>query len=762
MLFALSHITVVPPATLRHTFLVGAHDSAVMIRHRFVKAVVLLSTILSGLAGQSQTQPTTANRPKVGLVLEGGAALGLAHIGVLTWLEEHRIPISYVAGTSMGGLIGGVYATGHSPAEIQTLVTQIDWDKVMRGEISFQDLAYRRKEDAQDYPNGLEFGLKNGIRFPEGFNSGHQVGLILDAISLPYSEMKSFDDLPIPFACVATDLVSGKAHVFHDGSLAQALRSTMSLPGIFSPIRREGSVFVDGGLLDNLPVDVAAGMGANVIIAVHLQTKPLEPDETLSSFSVLGKSISVVIAANELRSMEKADVLISVPLADYSSTDYKKSAALIRAGYEAAEKKASVLSQFSLDEAAWKQYLAERNARVKTVPVPQFVEVVGAKPALAKETQELLSRGIGKPVEVTELGQQLTNLLGSGRYSRIGFRMIEKDDQQGLLIVADEKEYGPPFVRPLLVIDGSEYNRVQFFVGGRITFFDVGSFGSEWRNDIVVGSGYGIRSEFYRPFGEELHWFIAPRGFASNTETDFYQKETLLAQYRERQFGGALDAGYQFNRSTELRIGYEVADQDFYPYVGSPTFGTLDGRVGNTTLRFTRIGRNDPIIPRKGFDLHFRAQWYDSNPGAKAGFPVAESRMTLFHPISESGSLFFSGFGGTTFTYHHTGFPPFSLGGGQDLAAYGRNEFLTNQYFLFKVGYIHRLWSLPPLLGDRIYAIGTYEAGKVYDLQPNTSSVPTDVSGALVINSIFGPVVVGAAYGATGHYKFFYRIGRIF
>src|SRR5271154_1285343 len=167
-------------------------------------------------------------RPTLGLVLEGGGALGLAHIGVLQWLEEHHIPINYVAGTSMGGLVGGFYATGNSPAEIRELTHEIDWDEVLRGQIPFRDLSYRRKEDAVEYPNSLEFGLKRGVQFPEGFNSGLQVGLLLDRISLPYSEMQSFNDLPTPFACVATDLVSAKRHVFRDGSLAQALRSTMS------------------------------------------------------------------------------------------------------------------------------------------------------------------------------------------------------------------------------------------------------------------------------------------------------------------------------------------------------------------------------------------------------------------------------------------------------------------------------------------------------------------------------------------------------
>src|ERR1700742_2220906 len=219
--------------------------------------------------------PAPANRPTVGLVLQGGGALGLAHVGVITWLEEHHIPVNYIAGTSMGGLVGGVYATGRNATELRDVVNGINWDQVMSGQTPFDDLSFRRKQDARDYPNSLEFGIRKGIQFPAGFNSGQQVSLILDQVSLPYSESKSFNDLPIPFACVATDLVSGKPKVFHDGSLSLALRSTMSLPGIFTPVRTKNAIYADGGLLQNIPVEVAKAMGADLTLAIHLAEAPL-------------------------------------------------------------------------------------------------------------------------------------------------------------------------------------------------------------------------------------------------------------------------------------------------------------------------------------------------------------------------------------------------------------------------------------------------------------------------------------------------------
>ena len=238
------------------------------MKFRTVPSLLLSCTLLSSCYSTAQEVPTPgpAGRPKLGLVLEGGGALGLAHIGVLQWMEEHRIPVSYVAGTSMGGLVGGIYATGRSPAEVKEITNGINWDDVLRGQTPFQDLSFRRKQDEHEVPNSLEFGLTKGLQFPGGFNSGQQVSLILDKVALPYSELTSFNDLPIPFACVATDLVSGKPHVFRSGPVALALRSTMSLPGIFTPVRTGDHIYADGGLLNNIPIDVAKEMGADITI----------------------------------------------------------------------------------------------------------------------------------------------------------------------------------------------------------------------------------------------------------------------------------------------------------------------------------------------------------------------------------------------------------------------------------------------------------------------------------------------------------------
>ena len=730
---------------------------------RLLHALILIAVVSVSAAQEStvHNDSVITNRPKIGLVLEGGSALGLAHIGVISWLEEHRIPISYIAGTSMGGLVGGMYATGKSPVEMQELVSRIRWREVLRGETPFRDLDYRRKEDKLYYPNRLEFGLKHGIRFPEGFNSGHEVGLILDRIALPYSELKSFDDLPIPFACVATDLLSGKEYVFRNGSLATALRSTMSLPGVFTPVRTGSHIFADGGILNNLPTDVAKAMGADIIIAVHLQVKMLVPEESLSSVGVLSRSMSVVVAATELRGMEGADVLITVDLSGYRSMDYEKSAEISKLGYEAAQSKAAILNTLSVDEETWKRYVNQRQSRMRTAPEPQFIDVKGTKPEAAREIERTLVSNVAKPVDSDSLDRQLTDFTGVGRYSRLSYRMTAQDNRPGLLITADEKPYGPPLVEPLVVLDGSDYNNVRFKMGARITLFDVGGFRAEWRNDVIAGFEYGVRSEYYRPLTSTSRWFVAPRGFAGSSQFDVYSKDTLIAEYRDRQEGGALDFGYQIDRSSEVRFGYEGANEKFSPRVGAPVLPTVTGRRGISSFRYSLIGVDSPIVPHSGKLALFRTAWFDAKPGASSGFPLSEVQISRFKPLSKSSSVFLTAAGGTTFSSSDTGVPLFSLGGVRALAAYGNNEFLTNQYFLFKAGYIRQLGELPPFMGKDIDFVGAYELGKAYGGR-YISRLPTDAVAGIVINTIFGPVLVGGAYGDTGHQKFFFNLGRIF
>lgn len=723
-----------------------------------VSLVCLASTV--ALTQESQS----SEHPKLALVLEGGGALGLAHIGVIQYLEEHHIPVSYIAGTSMGGLVGGVYATGRNAAEVRDLVKSIKWDEVISGQIRFDDLSFRRKQDAREYPGGMEFGLRNGVQFPSGFNSGQQVDLILDRIALPYAGLKSFNDLPIPFACVATDLVAKSEHVFRSGPLDLALRSTMSLPGIFSPVQHEGHIYVDGGLLNNTPVSVAKEMGADIILAIHIEVAPLKPNALLSSFQVLEESIAAVIAANEREALKDADLVVTVPLHEFTSSDYGKADVIIKAGYDAAAANAEKLSNLSVDEVSWKLYLAKRDGRRGRAATPQSVEVTGVDPQIAYPLAQQMSDFAGHPVDSAKLEHEILKLNGTGPFSSLNYSIVQQNTKQTLRIETQEKPYSPPIVRPLIVIDGSDYNNVLFSIGANITFLNFGGYRRELRNEVILGSQYGIATEYYRPFSPSSNWFVAPRVGVNSSQYPLYSGNTLLAQYRNRMALGGLDLGYAFGRTSELRLGYEGGHQHLSPQVGNDAeLPNVSGATGDVRLQYSLDMLDDPVVPREGESVKFFTKYFNASPAAPHGFPLSELQIQNFFRLSDPSSVFLNAYGGTSYGYK-TGIPAFPLGGVTRFVAFGTNELLTNQYFLFQTGYIRKLTKLPPLLGNVIDFLGMFEAGKTYQLPngPKPPYLPGDIVGALVVDTRFGPLEVGGAVGNYGHGKFYFQIGRIF
>src|SRR5713101_630366 len=389
--------------------------------------VLFMLPILAAAQEQGTPQgappPTAKRRLKIGVALEGGGALGLAHIGVLQWFEEQHVPVDYIAGTSMGGLVGGFYATGVSPEEIKNLIIRLDWDKILRDHTPYEDLSFLRKQDQRAYPNSLVLGLRKGLYLPGGLSAGHQIGLLIDREMLPYFGLPSFDALPVPFRCVATDLVSAKQFVFKDGSLAEALRATLSIPGAFSPVHDGQHVYVDGGLVNNLPTDVVKQMGADIVIAVHLERHPAGAKDLQSIFSVLNQSVRVVVAESEVRGLERADAVVSVDLGAYGIADYKKKETIMQKGYDDANAKSRLLEKFTVSEAEWAEYLQERNARKRTAaPVPRFLEVKGTSGEQQASIARYLARFVDKPLDTESLDRALTRLTGVGKYDAIGYR----------------------------------------------------------------------------------------------------------------------------------------------------------------------------------------------------------------------------------------------------------------------------------------------------------------------------------------------------
>lgn len=699
-----------------------------------------------------------AERPKIGLALEGGGALGFAHLGVIRFFEKHHIPIDYIAGTSMGGLIGGFYSTGMTAEELDKLVDSLDWDDLLNGAIPHRDLTFRRKQDRLAYPNNFEMGLRHGLHMPNGLNGGHKIGLLFDRVALPYSELKSFDDLPIPFRCVSTDLLSGNAVVFREGSLSKAFRATMAIPAVFTPLEQAGMLLADGGMVNNLPVEVVKKMGADIVIAVHLALE--EPTDIKSIESILGvssRAVRVMIMANEMRSMAAADIVIKVPAGKHTSADFKDHNPISETGLHAAGDRANVLQAFALNNEQWAAHLAARQARRKQeVAVPQQLAVDGTRPEAQRSIAKQMAGHAGKPVEPAALQQSISSLMGWGRYESIGYSLRDST----LQIHAKEKWHAPPFVFPGLDFNASDLDNVRFQIGARIIYLDLGGYRSEWRTDVSVGFQPFASTEYYRPLGHS-NWFVAPRGLYERTVRNLYDHGKRVSDYRTLRASFGADLGYIFGRSAELRLGYQADRLSSGLRIGEQLEPAFRGTAHTSQARFVFDNQDNAIVPRTGAAGSIAFEWRHAAPLAAGQFPQLELNASRFWRTSINGSLFYKVAGGATFMNAPPEFEKFTLGGPFRLAALGLDEMRGRHYAYSGFGYLHQIATLPSLAGKGVFIMTRYELGKMYG-STDPRGWFNDGSTGLLFESILGPFFVGGSVGEQGRRKVFFSLGRVF
>src|ERR1700761_5755683 len=727
-------------------------------------AATLIAAMLS--AGATEAQKPTIEpptRPTIGLVLEGGGALGFAHIGVIEWMEAHHIPVDDVAGTSMGGLIGGLYASGNSPQEIETFVGGIDWSAVLSGQVPFLALSYRRKEDKLAFPNRLDFGLKHGLSLPNGLNSGSAVGLLLDREMLPYFDLKNFDDLPIPFRCVATDITTGNEHVFKDGSLAQAMRSTMSIPGVFAPVVHGEQIYSDGAAVNNLPVNVAREMGAQIVIAVYLDTGPFNKEDVNSLVGVAGRNLSIMVSANELKSMKDANILLKADVSKFTSSEFEKSAEIIPQGVKVAEEHAAELEKYALNDADWQAYVAQRDARRRTtIPVPKFVTVYGVEGSQRAEVANDFAKYVGKPIDSQKIDNTIADLQGTRTYSSISYNLIDENNQTGLLVRPRLTNYGPPFLNVGPTLSSNDSNDIQLGLGARATFFGLTGPGSEVRLDASVGQVAGAAGELYQPLIVGKRYFVAPRAYYAHTITSFYSGSQELSQYTEKRNGFGFDLGYRFGSKAELRVGEDYQWYGETLRVGQPIEQVFSLTPFVSNVRFQYLGQDSVQVPTKGTEFLTKYTYSTQRPFGDGGYSQWDSRVAHFLPVGEKGIIFGTMSGGTSFGATDLGLAGFSLGGALRLSAYDRGELLGSDYLLGQTGYLYRLAKLNPIIGESIYAAGFYEIGKVWNGAPGTPTLPNDIAGGIVVKTLLGPLYGGASIGDSDHRKWFFGLGRVF
>jgi len=622
--------------------------------NRILIAVALLSTLTGSFHVHAQDAsapaPMPAPRRRIGLALSGGGALGLAEIGIIQWMEENHIPVDRVAGTSMGAIIGSMYATGMSPDDIRKFAHKIDWDEAFLPAPVYAQLSYRRKQDSRDFLVNAQLGLKHGLRGPNGFNSGQGAGLLLDRIAFPDYGITSFDDLPIPFRCVATDMRSGEAVVLQDGSLGQAVRASMAIPGVFTPVELNGRVLSDGGLIQNIPVETVKGMDADVVIAVELRLPPGDIGQLGTLVGVLSRAVDVMITQNEHHSLSLADATVSVDMKGFSVSDYSRVDELIQLGYNTAASQSAVLLAYAIqDPAEWQSYLDARNAK-KRKPVDEVasIEVTGADSDTNHRIKQRMSKDTRGLLDLPDLETQLTRIAGEGQFDRLGYEGFTQNGLPALRVTAHEKTYGPPFVDLAVNVQGSGVAAFDFSAGTRVTFMDILHRGGEWRNDVLFGSSDLAATEYYQPIGQS-RFFVSPYAFASKFARNSFQGLTRVAVFGDERAGGGFDVGYDSGRRSEFRFGYELFDGKLSPLIGATGLPIAHGSTGEFRARYVWDGQDSPSVPSSGTRVVTSLSRVLQSPAVLHPIDQLDVQTSNFIPVGPKTSLFIDASGGTTF-----------------------------------------------------------------------------------------------------------------
>jgi NTE family protein len=546
------------------------------------------------------------------------------------------------------------------------------------------------------------------------------------------------------------------------------MRATMSIPGVFVPVVIDGQTFTDGGSVDNLPVDVARANGADIVIASYLDTGKTVNERPGSLLSITGNTISIMIAANEMHSIENADVLIRSDLKGFTSSMFSDSAVIAPKGFEGASQKAALLERFKVSDPEWADYVKQRDSRRKTtVPNPQFLAVTGADPAANAEMERALTpKVVDKPIDPKFLDLEMTRFVGNGTLNAAGYSIVQRDGVPGLAVTAYPKSYGPPFLDLGINIDGSDTRDVLFGMAARVTFTNLGGYRAEWRNDAFFGFSYGLKSEYYKPFSARSRFFYAPRAYATSTRFDFYNEGSKTSQYQINERGFGFDGGYTWPRGAEIRLGQ---DEYWYSVDKRIDFDNLSippQQQSVTSLRYNFLGTDNSVLPLSGLNASFSVERHEISKGNDP-FTLAQGSIAAFFPLNGKNSIFVTASAGTSF-----GAPPevvnlqgFPLGGPFHLGSYGKNELLGNQFWLFQGGYERKLLKFNPLIGEGLYVIGFLEGGKVYD---NLNAADTllseawDGSAAVVARTAIGPIYIGGAAGNNDHRKWWFGLGHVF
>lgn len=738
-------------------------------------AWVLLCLAYPMMTAAAQPVATAPHRLRIGLVLSGGGARGIAHVGVLQVLEKLHVPIDAIAGTSMGAVVGGLYASGLSPQQIEATLRSMNWQEAFRDRPPREDLTLRRKQEDENFLVKFPIGIKGGRPvLPMGLIEGQSLTEMLRRSTLPVARITSFDDLPTPFRAVATDLETGDEVVMGSGDLTSAMRASLSAPGVFAPVERGGRLLIDGGISDNVPVDVARAMGVDVVIVVDVGF-PLLPRNKLTSVTAISNQMLAILmrrkSEQELAHVGPHDILIRPSLGDTSSFDFGNVNRLLGVGATAAWQMRDRLATLAATPEQYAAYQERRVSLRQPPPRIDFVKVQTGSEAASQSLEGLFKDMVGKQLDPDAVGRRITTLYGEGGLDTLDYRVVRRDDENGLLVDARGNSIGPNYMRFGLSLQDDFEGDSTYDAAARYVMSDITRTGGEWVTDAEIGQTSLLSTEVFLPFSHFSGWFVMPHVSVASTNLPFLLGQSERAQYRVHTFDYGLDFGKQFGNWGEIRAGMYREEGHSRLTIGDPgdpqlpfpAFQIFGSRTYFARLSYDTL--DDINFPH--FGERADLQW--SGARSVVGGEPNSNQVTLdflaAHTWLDRNTLTLSISGGSTLNRVTDLRMEFPLGGFLNLSGLRQYSLYGPHYGIGRLLFYRQIGRGGPGYFDvPVYLGMSLEAGNVWQNMGDArlDNLHKDASLFLGLDTFLGPVYIGSGFDDHGDQAFYLFLGRTF
>ena len=706
-----------------------------------------------------------APRPKVGLVLSGGAARGLAHIGVLNALEEQGIRIDAIAGTSMGAVVGGLYASGYKIDELEKLALSIDWKEALSDAPEREDVPFRRKQDDRDFlvKQKLSFRDDGSLGLPLGVIQGQNLALLLESLLAHSSDIRDFDKLPIPFRAVATDIVNGEKVVFRKGHLPQVIRASMSIPAVFAPVEINGQLLVDGGMVDNIPVDVAREMGVDIVIVVDIGT-PLRGRKELNTvFDILNQSITLMTRSNsevQLASLKPDDILIQPALASYGTTDFGRSADIINAGYRATqilEKRLAGLRQTPDATLA-----AARTGEERT-PVITAIKIENDSKIGDSVIRYYIRQPVGEPLDLGRLQRDMGTLYGLDYFDQVQYRVVHKGQEHTLVISARGKRSGTDYLRLGLNLSDDMRGDSAFNLGASYRMNGINTLGAEWLTRVQIGDKQELYSEFYQPLDAGSRYFVAPYINARSQNVEAILDNDPIAEYRLERYGFGLNFGRQIGNSGEIRVGVGEAWGNADVRIGDQDLPSTSFNEGFYDIKYSFDSLDNVYFPHSGEDIALSVRQFE--PGIGSDERYRQWEFKLDKALSSGPDTWIlGGRYGRTLDKANVVTSSFLLGGARQLSGFREDAISGQNISLMRAVYYRRLTPRSYLPFDfPLYAGASLERGRAWNNDNEFDSGYINAASVFIgFDTPLGPLNFSYGFNDDDEKALYLNLGQTF